>query len=77
MFVISLMAFHRNRGGRAGVLCAALGLFAFKNIVISFLFFSGGRTDFTTFLFADIVIVILVLAGMVKRRTGTAMKGDC
>ena len=67
LFAISLAAYRRSRDARAGTLCAALGIFAFKNIILTIVYFRDDTPDLTILMFADALIAGLMLFGLMRK----------
>ena len=67
LFAISLAAYRRSRDARAGAISAALGLFAFKNIILTILYFRDDTPDLAVLMLTDALIAGLMLFGLVRK----------
>jgi len=67
LFFVSLAAVRRSRALKAGALCALLGFFAAKNLVLTILYLKDEAPEFNIVMFADVIVVAVMLAGMARR----------
>ena len=67
LFLVALAAFRRSRSFKAGSLCALLGFFAAKNLILTVLYLKDEAPEFSFLMFADVLVVAVMLAGMARR----------
>jgi len=63
---LSLAAYRRSRDIRAGAISAALGLFAFKNMILTILYLREDTPDLTLLMMTDALIAGLMLVGLAR-----------